>query len=211
MVASDYTNGLALEAISLLFSYLPRAFLHGRADLEAREKVANAATMAGLAFANAFLGVCHSMAHKLGARWHLPHGMANSLLIKEVMKFNAEPIPKKMGTFPQYASPDCLSRYARIARYIGCGAEEDKRAFDNLLRKIAELQETIRLPKTIKEALNGSATEAEFVASVDEMSKDAFDDQCTGANPRYPLVSEIKQMYLNAYYGIQRENETNKA
>ena len=201
MVASDYTNGLAYEAISLLISYLPRAFLHGRGDLEAREKVANAATMAGLAFANAFLGVCHSMAHKLGARWHLPHGLANALLIKEVMKFNAEETPEKMGTFPQYEYPDCLARYAKVARYVGCGGENDKRSFENLLKKIEEVQDALQLPKTIKEALGGRATEEEFLASVAQMSKDAFDDQCTGANPRYPLVAEIQEIYLACYYG----------
>ena len=201
LLASDYTNGIALESISLLISYLPRAFLHGREDIEARERVANAATMAGLSFANAFLGVCHSMAHKLGARWHLPHGVANSLLLIEVMKFNAEPIPEKMGTFPQYAYPDCLARYARIAKYIGCEGRTDEALFDELIKKIEGLQTALELPKTIKEALGDRATEEEFLSSVDKMSKDAFDDQCTGANPRYPLVEEIKQMYVNAYYG----------
>ena len=207
MAASDYTNGLAYEAISLLISYLPRAFLLGRADFEAREKVANAATMSGLAFANAFLGVCHSMAHKLGARWHLPHGMANALLLIEVMKFNASEAPKKMGTFPQYAYPNCLARYAKIAKYIGCEGVNEKESFCNVLHAIETLKEELRLPKTIREALGGSVTEDMFLQSLDEMSKDAFDDQCTGANPRYPLVEEIKQMYLNAYYG---EEQTQK-
>jgi len=201
LLASDYTNGLAYEAISLLVAYLPRAFEFGRGDIEAREKVANAATMAGLAFANAFLGVCHSMAHKLGARWHLPHGVANALLLVEVMKFNAEPIPEKMGTFPQYAYPDCLARYAKIARYIGCQGKTDEELFSSLVGKIEETKRALGLPKTIKEALGDRATEQEFLDSVDKLSRDAFDDQCTGANPRYPLVKEIKQMYLNAYYG----------
>jgi acetaldehyde dehydrogenase/alcohol dehydrogenase len=201
LLASDYTNGIALEAISLLVTYLPRAFSLGREDIEAREKVANAATMAGLAFANAFLGVCHSMAHKLGARWHLPHGLANSLLLIEVMRFNAAPIPEKMGTFPQYAYPDCLARYARVARYIGCEGKTDEELFAGLIARIEELQRALELPKTIKEALGDGVTEEEFLDSVDKLSRDAFDDQCTGANPRYPLVKEIKQMYLNAYYG----------
>ena len=201
VVASDYTNALAFEAISLLIAYLPRAFLLGGQDLEAREKVANAATMSGMAFANAFLGVCHSMAHKLGARWHLPHGMANSLLLIEVMKFNASPTPEKMGTFPQYAYPDCLARYAKIAKRLGLQGETDEELTYALIRKIEDLQDVLDLPKSIKEALEGRATEKEFLDSVDEMSRDAFDDQCTGANPRYPLVREIKEMYLRAYYG----------
>ena len=201
VVASDYTNGLAFEAISLLTSYLPRAYEHGRGDLEAREKVANAATMSGLAFANAFLGVCHSMAHKLGARWHLPHGMANALLLIEVMKFNASPTPKKMGTFPQYAYPDCLARYARIARTVGCVGATDEEAFAALIEKFKALRKNLEIPETIREAIGDKGTEAEFLDSLDKMSRDAFDDQCTGANPRYPLVSEIKEMYLRAYYG----------
>lgn len=201
LLASDYTNGIALEAISLLISYLPRAFSLGREDIEARERVANAATMSGLAFANAFLGVCHSMAHKLGARWHLPHGMANSLLLVEVMRFNASPIPEKMGTFPQYAYPDCLARYARIAKYIGCEGKTDEALLEELIQRVEALQGQLELPKTIKEALGDGVTEEEFLGSLDKMSKDAFDDQCTGANPRYPLVEEIKQMYVNAYYG----------
>ena len=201
LLASDYTNGLAYEAISLLIAYLPRAFSLGDKDLVAREKVANAATMAGMAFANAFLGVCHSMAHKLGARWHLPHGVANSLLLVEVMKFNASPTPEKMGTFPQYAYPDCLSRYAKVAKYVGCEGETDEQLTYALILKIEELQSVLNLPKSIKEALGNRASEKEFLESVDKMSRDAFDDQCTGANPRYPLVREIKEIYLRAYYG----------
>ena len=141
------------------------------------------------------------MAHKLGARWHLPHGMANSLLLIEVMKFNAAAIPEKMGTFPQYAYPDCLARYARIAKYIGCEGKTDEALFEELVKKIEDLQAQLELPKTIKEALGEGVSEQEFLDSLDKMSRDAFDDQCTGANPRYPLVKEIKQMYLNAYYG----------
>ncbi len=201
LLASDYTNGLALEAIFLLVKYLPLAYERGRGDILAREKVANGATMAGLAFANAFLGVCHSMAHKLGARWHLPHGLANSLLLVRVMRFNAEPAPKKMGTFPQYAYPDCLVRFARVARYIGCEGGTDEALFEELIAKIEELQKRLELPLTIKEALGDKVSEREFLESVDKMSRDAFDDQCTGANPRYPLVAEIRELYLSAYYG----------
>ena len=203
LLASDYTNGLALEAISLLITYLPPAFEKGEGDMLAREKVANAATMAGMAFANAFLGVCHSMAHKLGARWHLPHGMANSLLLIEVMKFNASANPTKMGTFPQYAYPDCLSRYAKIARYIGCKGRTEEELFRTLIAKIEELQSRLKMPKTIREALGERVAEKEFLESVDGLSAAAFDDQCTGANPRYPLVEEIKELYLRAYYGAE--------
>ena len=203
LLASDYTNGLALEAISLLITYLPPAFEKGEGDMLAREKVANAATMAGMAFANAFLGVCHSMAHKLGARWRLPHGMANSLLLIEVMKFNASANPTKMGTFPQYAYPDCLSRYAKIARYIGCKGRTEEELFRALIAKIEELQSRLKMPKTIREALGERVAEKEFLESVDGLSAAAFDDQCTGANPRYPLVEEIKELYLRAYYGAE--------
>ncbi len=201
LLASDYTNGIAMEAISLLFSYLPTAYRQGRGDIEARERVANAATMSGIAFANAFLGVCHSMAHKLGARWHLPHGIANAVLLVEVMRFNAELAPEKMGTFPQYAYPDCLRRYARVARYVGCEGKTDEEVFEKLIKKIEELKDVLGLPKSIKEALGDEVSEGAFLDSVDKMSRDAFDDQCTGANPRYPLVREIKEMYLRAYYG----------
>ena len=207
VVASDFTDALALQAIEQLIAYLPRAYEHGREDIVAREKVANGATMSGLAFANAFLGVCHSMAHKLGAYWHLPHGMANALLLIQVMKFNASPKPKKMGTFPQYAYPDCLARYARIAKTIGCDGETDEESFANLIVKIEELRRALGLPETIKQALGDRATEQAFLESLDKMSRDAFDDQCTGANPRYPLVEEIKEMYLNAYYGNSRAKD----
>ncbi len=201
LLASDYTNGLAFEAIALLNEYLPRAFERGRQDLEAREKVANAATMAGLAFANAFLGVCHSMAHKLGARWHLPHGLANALLLCEVVKFNASPKPKKMGTFPQYAYPDALARYARIARTMGLQGKTDEELLERLIARLKELRAQLNMPQTIKAALGERVGEKEFLDSLEQVSRDAFDDQCTGANPRYPLVEEIKEMYLRAYYG----------
>ncbi len=205
LLASDYTNGIALEAISLLVKYLPPAYKFGRGDIIAREKVANAATMSGIAFANAFLGVCHSMAHKLGARWHIPHGLANSLLLVEVMRFNAAAVPNKMGTFPQYAYPDCLARYARVARYIGCKGDTDEVLFEGLLAKIGEIRRDLELPATIKEALGDGVSEEAFLESVDKMSRDAFDDQCTGANPRYPLVKEIRETYLRAYYGGEKK------
>ena len=201
IVASDYTNALAFEAISLLVKYLPRAYEKGRGDLEAREKVANAATMAGVAFANAFLGLCHSMAHKLGAAWHLPHGVANALLLVEVMKFNAEKAPTKMGTFPQYAYPDALARYAKVAKILGLDGDSEEQLFSALIQKIEEIKQTLKLPKTIRQAIGDKASEAEFLEKVDELAREAFDDQCTGANPRYPLVEEIKELYLRAYYG----------
>lgn len=201
IVASDYTNALAFEAISLLVKYLPRAYEKGRGDLEAREKVANAATMAGVAFANAFLGLCHSMAHKLGAAWHLPHGVANALLLVEVMKFNAEKAPTKMGTFPQYAYPDALVRYAKVAKILGLDGDSEEQLFSALIQKIEEIKQTLKLPKTIRQAIGDKASEAEFLEKVDELAREAFDDQCTGANPRYPLVEEIKELYLRAYYG----------
>jgi acetaldehyde dehydrogenase/alcohol dehydrogenase len=201
LLASDYTNALAYESICLLVQYLPRAFTRGGADMEARERVANAATMAGIAFANAFLGVCHSMAHKLGAVWHLPHGIANALLLGEVMRFNATSNPLKMGTFPQYEYPDCLRRYAEIARRIGLKGKTDEELFNALLEKLETLKAELGLPKTIREALGDDVSEEAFLNTLDKMSEDAYDDQCTGANPRYPLVEEIKQMYKNAYYG----------
>ncbi len=201
VLASDYTNGLAMEAMDLLFAYLPAAYLEGRANILAREKVANAATVSGLAFANAFLGLCHSMAHKLGARWHIPHGLANALLLVEVMKFNAAPAPEKMGTFPQYAYPDCLARYAKVARYVGCKGETEEALFAGLLQKIEELLAVLDLPRSIQAALGDEVSEQDFLESVEKMSRDAFDDQCTGANPRYPLVREIQELYTKAYYG----------
>ena len=201
LLASDYTNALAKESLFLLNTYLPTAYERGEGDLIAREKVANAATMAGLAFANAFLGVCHSMAHKLGARWHLPHGLSNALLLIEVMKFNASPAPEKMGTFPQYPYPDCLARYASVGKYLGCKGDTDEDVFQALLAKVEGLKKALELPSSIKEALGDRVSEQEFLDSLDTLSKDAFDDQCTGANPRYPLVEEIKKMYENAYYG----------
>ena len=201
VMATDFTNGIAKEAARLIFEYLPRAYEKGAHDAEARERMANASCMAGMAFANAFLGVCHSMAHKLGSYWHIPHGMANSLMLEEVIRFNSSEAPAKMGTFPQYAYPQCKARYADVARYVGCTGANDDELVEVLIAKLHELQAAIGQPKTIQEALQGKVTEEQFLDRLDQMTEDAFDDQCTGANPRYPLMSEIKQMYLNAYYG----------
>ncbi len=198
MLATDYTDGLALQALKNIFKYLPRAYENGQTDVEAREKMANAATIAGMAFANAFLGVCHSMAHKLGAFHHLPHGVANALMIEEVLRFNASEAPQKMGTFSQYDHPHTLARYAEIADFLGLGGKNDKEKLENLIKAINELKETVGIKKTIKDY---GVDEKVFLENLDEMVEQAFDDQCTGANPRYPLMSEIKQMYLNAYYG----------
>lgn len=201
VMATDFTNGIAKEAARIIFEYLPRAYEKGAHDAEARERMANASCMAGMAFANAFLGVCHSMAHKLGSYWHIPHGMANSLMLEEVIRFNSSEAPAKMGTFPQYAYPQCKARYADVARYVGCTGANDDELVEALINKLHELQAAIGQPKTIQEALAGKVTEEQFLDRLDQMTEDAFDDQCTGANPRYPLMSEIKQMYLNAYYG----------
>lgn len=198
MMATEYTDGLAKEALRNIFEYLPRAYNNGANDPEAREKMANAATMAGMAFANAFLGVCHSMAHKLGAFHHLPHGIANALMIDEVLRFNSSEVPEKMGTFPQYDHPHTLRRYAEIAESLNLGGNTDEEKLENLIRKIDELKEQIGIKKTIRDY---GIDEKYFLEKLDEMTEQAFDDQCTGANPRYPLMSEIKQMYLNAYYG----------
>ena len=198
MMATDYTDGLALRALKMIFENLPRAYDNGPNDPAAREKMANAATMAGMAFANAFLGVCHSMAHKLGAFHHLPHGVANALMIDEVLRFNAAEVPPKMGTFPQYDHPHTLARYAEVAQYLGLAGKTDEENLENLIHAIDELKEKIGIRKTIRDY---GIDEADFLARLDEMTEQAFDDQCTGANPRYPLMSEIRQMYLNAYYG----------
>ncbi|WP_027630275.1 bifunctional acetaldehyde-CoA/alcohol dehydrogenase [Ruminiclostridium cellobioparum] len=198
MLATDYTNGLALQALKSIFAYLPSAYENGAKDPVAREKMADASTMAGMAFANAFLGICHSMAHKLGAFHHLPHGIANALLINEVMKFNIAEAPVKMGTFSQYKYPEILKRYAEIASFVGINGTSDEDKFNKLLVKIDELKAKIGVPATIKAA---GVDEAKFLETLDEMVEQAFDDQCTGANPRYPLMSELKEMYLRAYYG----------
>ena len=198
MMATDYTDGLALRSLKMIFEYLPRAYDNGPNDPVAREKMANAATMAGMSFANAFLGVCHSMAHKLGAFHHLPHGVANALMIEEVLRFNAAEVPAKMGTFPQYDHPHTLARYAEVAAYLGVKGNTDEEKLEGLIAMINELKEKIGIKKTIKDY---GIDETDFLNRLDDMVEQAFDDQCTGANPRYPLMREIKQMYLNAYYG----------
>lgn len=198
MMATEFTDGLAIEAIKTIFEYLPRAYENGANDPEAREKMANAATMAGMAFANAFLGICHSMGHKLGAYHHLPHGITVSLVLDEVMRFNSAEVPNKMGTFPQYDHPHTLRRYAEIAEALNISGANDYEKMENLISKIDELKERIGIKKTIREY---GIEEQDFLATLDEMSEKAFDDQCTGANPRYPLISEIKDIYLNVYYG----------
>ena len=197
MLATDYTDGLALKALKIIFEYLPKVYENGN-DVVAREKMANAATIAGMAFANAFLGVCHSMAHKLGAFHHLPHGVANALMIDEVIRFNATETPVKMGTFSQYDHPHTLARYAEVAEYLGLKGKNDSEKVENLIKALDELKAKVGIKASIKEYV---ADEADFLDRLDEMTEQAFDDQCTGANPRYPLMSEIKQMYLNAYYG----------
>lgn len=198
MLATDYTDGLALRSLKTIFEYLPRAYDNGQNDPEAREKMANAATMAGMAFANAFLGVCHSLAHKLGAFHHLPHGVANALMIEEVIRFNAVEAPPKMGTFSQYAYPHTLARYCEIADYLGLGGETQEEKLENLIKAINDLKARVGIKKTIRDY---GIDEADFLDRLDEMVEQAFDDQCTGANPRYPLMKEMRQMYLNAYYG----------
>ena len=198
MLATDYTDGLALQALKVIFKYLPEAYENGQTDVEAREKMANAATMAGMAFANAFLGVCHSMAHKLGAFHHLPHGVANALLINEVIKFNSSESPTKMGTFSQYDHPRTKRRYAEVAESLGLDGKNDDEKVKNLTAAIDALKAKVGIKGSIKEY---GIDEKDFLDRLDDMVEQAFDDQCTGANPRYPLMSEIKQMYLNAYYG----------
>ena len=198
VMATDYTDGLALQSLKVIFEYLPRAYENGSKDPFAREKMANAATMAGMAFANAFLGVCHSMAHKLGAFHHLPHGVANALMISYVLRYNAEEKPVRMGTFPQYDHPHTLGRYAEIADHLGLGGKTEGEKLEKLIEAVEKLKERIGIKKSIKEY---GIEEETFLASLDEMTEQAFDDQCTGANPRYPLMSEIKEMYLKAYYG----------
>ncbi len=198
MLATSYTDVYALGSAKQIFKYLPRAYENGATDVEARECMANASTQAGIAFANAFLGICHSLAHKLGAFHHLPHGVANALLITEVMKFNISETPTKMGTFSQYAFPHTLQRYAEIADFLKLGGKTDKEKFDKLLVAIEELKDKVGIKKTIKDY---GIKEEDFLATLDEMVEQAFDDQCTGANPRYPLMSELKEIYLKVYYG----------
>ena len=196
IMASEYTNGLALEAIRLVFKYLPDAYNEGTTNIKAREKMAHASCMAGMAFSNAFLGINHSMAHKLGAFHHLPHGMANSLVMTEVIRFNSADAPVKQAAFAQYKYPNAAWRYAKIADHLGLGGNTIEEKVELLIKAIEELQAKVNMPKTIKEA---GVTEEKFYATLDEMVEQAFDDQCTGANPRYPLMRELKEMYINAY------------
>lgn len=205
VMASEYTNGLALEAIRLVFKYLPDAYNEGTTNIKAREKMAHASCMAGMAFSNAFLGINHSMAHKLGAFHHLPHGMANSLVMKEVIKFNATDAPTKQAAFAQYKYPNAAWRYAKIADHLGLGGNTDEEKVELLLKAIDELQNKVNMPKTIQEA---GVSEVKFFETIDEMVEQAFDDQCTGANPRYPLMSELKEMYITSYYGKDVKNES---
>lgn len=202
IMASEYTNGLALEAIRLVFKYLPDAYNEGTTNVKAREKMAHASCMAGMAFSNAFLGINHSMAHKLGAFHHLPHGMANALLMNEVIRFNATDAPTKQAAFAQYKYPNAAWRYARIADHLGLGGNTETEKVELLIKAIEELQAKVNMPKTIQEA---GVSEVKFMESLDEMVEQAFDDQCTGANPRYPLMSELKEMYITSYYGKKEE------
>ncbi len=198
VMATDYTDGLAIQALKTIFEYLPRAYENGQNDVEAREKMANAATMAGMAFANAFLGISHSLAHKLGAYHHIAHGVANALVICDVMRYNASEVPVKMGTFSQYDHPHTLERYAQVADALGLGGKTNEEKLENLIAAVEDLKKKIGIKPTIADY---GVSEADFLATLDEMTEAAFDDQCTGANPRYPLMSELKQLYLNAYYG----------
>ena len=202
MMATDFTDGLALRSLKLIFEYLPACYDNGMNEPVAREKVANAATMAGMAFANAFLGVCHSMAHKLGAFHHVPHGIANALMLEQVIRFNSAEVPAKMGTFPQYDHPHTLARYAEVARYLGLGGKNDTESVENLIKAVNDLKARVGIKSSIKDYV---PDEEDFLNRLDAMTEQAFDDQCTGANPRYPLFKEIKQMYLNAYYGNNSE------
>lgn len=197
IMASDYTDSLALKAIKLVFDYLPRAYRDGN-DVEARDHMANASCMAGMAFANAFLGLNHSMAHKLGAFHHLPHGIANALVLTDVMRYNSAEVPAKMGTFPQYQYPHALARYAEIGRFVGLTGKDDQEVFDKLIDKLEELKKIIEIKPTIRDY---GVDEKYFMETLDDMTEQAFNDQCTGANPRYPLMSEIKELYLKAYFG----------
>ncbi len=198
VMATDYTDGLALRSLKMIFEYLPRAYDNGANDPVAREKMGNAATMAGMAFANAFLGVCHSMAHKLGAFHHLPHGVANALMLEEVIRFNSSEVPAKMGTFSQYDHPHTMARYAEVADYLNLGGKTDEEKVENLIKAVNDLKDKVGIKKTIKDY---DIDEKVFLDTLDDMVEQAFDDQCTGANPRYPLMSEIKDMYMRAYYG----------
>jgi acetaldehyde dehydrogenase/alcohol dehydrogenase len=206
--ATEFTNGLALKAIGLLFAYLPRAYKDGPHDAKAREKVHYAATIAGMAFANAFLGICHSLAHNLGASFHVPHGLANALMISHVIRYNATDAPFKQAIFPQYKFPNAKFRYAQIADYLHLGGETEDEKVEKLIEAVDNLKREINIPLTIKEVLNGQ--DQDFYEAVESLAEQAFDDQCTGANPRYPLIKDLKELYLLAYHGIPAVTETAK-
>ena len=200
VMATDFTDGIALRSLKLTFDNLKECVDNGQTAVKARENMAHAATMAGMAFANAFLGIGHSLAHKLGAYHHLPHGICCALVIVNVMKFNANPVPPKMGTFSQYQYPHTLERYAEVAKYLGVEGKDDKELFNGLIAKIEDLKESVGCKKTIADY---GVTEEDFLATLDQMSEDAFDDQCTGANPRYPLIEELKEIYKACFYGTE--------
>ena len=200
VMASDYTDSLALKAIKLVFDYLPRAYLDGN-DVVARDHMANASCLAGMAFANAFLGLNHSMAYKLGAFHHLPHGIANAVILTDVMRYNSAEVPTKMGTFPQYQSPHALARNAEIGRFVGLEGKDDSEVFEKLLKKLEQLKKDIEIKPTIRDY---GIEETYFLNTLDDMVEQAFNDQCTGANPRYPLMSEMKELYLQCYYGKEK-------
>jgi acetaldehyde dehydrogenase/alcohol dehydrogenase len=198
VMATDYSNAMAYESLRILYKYLPAAYEEGAKNARAREKVHDAATMAGMAFANAFLGLCHSMAHKLGAAFHIPHGIANGLLINYVIAYNADNNPTKQAAFPQYRYPAVSVRYARIADFLGLGGQDEEEKIANLIQSIQQLKVRLNIPTSIREY---GIDEAEFMARVDSLAEEAFDDQCTGSNPRYPLISEIRELFIKAYYG----------
>jgi acetaldehyde dehydrogenase/alcohol dehydrogenase len=201
VMASEFTNGLALESIRLLFKYLPSAYKNGANDPKAREKVHYAATMAGMAFANAFLGVCHSLAHKLGSTFHVPHGLANALMISHVIRYNATDLPFKQAIFPQYKYPNAKWRYAQIADYLRLGGETEEEKVEKLVEAIENLKVQLDIPLTLKEVL--SDDDKAFYEQVEDMADQAFDDQCTGANPRYPLIQDLKELYILSYRGCR--------
>ena len=198
IMATPFTDGLALQAMKAVFDYLPSAYENGANDPYARERMAEASCMAGMAFANAFLGVNHSMAHKLGAYHHLPHGVANAVILTDVIRYNAAEVPTKMGTFSQYQYPHAKQRYVEAARFCGIQGKNDDEVFENFIQALEDLKEKIGIKKTIKDY---GVDEKYFLDTLDEMVENAFNDQCTGANPRYPLMSEIKEIYLKCYYG----------
>jgi len=199
VMASEFTNGLALEAIQLLFEYLPRAYHFGSHDPEAREKVHYAATIAGMAFANSFLGICHSMAHQLGGTFHIPHGLANALMISHVIRYNATDAPFKQATFSQYKYPNAKWRYASIAEFLGLAGINNDEKVNALIVAVEDLKRQLDIPISIRDAMSG--TEVDFFARLDLLADQAFDDQCTIANPRYPLITDLKQLLVNAYRG----------